>query len=594
MLMRAREHCDARGQAAVDSAPFGCACAQIGCSDLDWARLDSRDAVQLCKSKTRFSDAVQGTYNMQGQVTLDSRFAKCGFKSPRIRGGTCLLEIKIKCSDLRGHKLGAAQTAPDTLCQVFIFNLGSRRWQKEWESDVQMRECSPTYRRVLRVEIPDGGNTHAIVIILDKSRRGSAEIGRAAVNLDQVLDACEQTSMMMPAYVHHLCAPVEESIEAWCNGVIDDADAEASASASGESMGTLILRTERMVDGAHLSVSLRGADPEGLEAETTTHVSTYVPKFQRAVMQMTTFALSLFDQFKILSARGELDDADRHKPHSLDETQFLNLLVYLGILEPPLSAMGDAVRLMALSDLGDRVGKVSRRSAMDIFKRRAQIENSRAPTASKIRRTLHQAQNHSEMDKVQFEACMAAMIRILEDQAARAAQDNPFCAVPHSKHHKAAHRKAVASQPSQESSLGKEESLQDARGQDARGQSNPSNVPTGADSPTARAASPPTHRLGSPARAAATATEAASPISPPGSPYKRAGSPLQGVVASGHNRDLVSPVRQRAASARGGRLAASADVYPPRKEVCACGFCALLPLPSLFSLLCLSSLSSLL
>ena len=306
---------------------FVYAYAQVGCSDLDWARLDSRDAVQLCRSKARFTDAVQGTYNMQGKVTLDSRFAKCGFKSPRIRGGTCLLELKILARDLPSH--GPGQTAPDTVCQVLIFNLGSRRWQKEWESDIQMREHSPTYRRVLRVEIPDGGNTHAIILILDKSRRGSAEIGRAAVNLDQVLDACEQTSMTMPAYVHRLCPPCtpEVSNETWCNGVIDDAVGEREASAGEESTGTLVLRAERMEDGAHLSVSLRGADPEGLDADTTTHSSTFVPKFQRAVMQMTGFALSLFDQFKLLQARGEIDDADRHKPHTLDEAQFLNLLV---------------------------------------------------------------------------------------------------------------------------------------------------------------------------------------------------------------------------------------------------------------------------
>ena len=139
-----------------------------GCSVLDWTRLDSRDAVQLYKSSLRFSDAVQGVYNMQGHATLDGVFAKCGFRSPRFRGGTCLLEIKIQCRDLPGH--GLTRNAPDAVCEFLVFNLKLKRWRKEWESDIQLREFSPTFRRILRIEIPDGGNTHGIFIILDKSR----------------------------------------------------------------------------------------------------------------------------------------------------------------------------------------------------------------------------------------------------------------------------------------------------------------------------------------------------------------------------------------------------------------------------------------
>jgi len=118
---------------------------------------DSRDAVQLYKSSLRFSDAVQGVYNMQGQATLDGVFAKCGFRSPRFRGGTCLLEIKIQCRDLPGH--GLTRNAPDAVREFLVFNLKLKRWRKEWESDIQLREFSPTFRRILRIEIPDGGNT---------------------------------------------------------------------------------------------------------------------------------------------------------------------------------------------------------------------------------------------------------------------------------------------------------------------------------------------------------------------------------------------------------------------------------------------------
>jgi hypothetical protein len=118
---------------------------------------DSRDAVQLYKSSLRFSDAVQGVYNMQGHATLDGVFAKCGFRSPRFRGGTCLLEIKIQCRDLPGH--GLTRNAPDAVREFLVFNLKLKRWRKEWESDIQLREFSPTFRRILRIEIPDGGNT---------------------------------------------------------------------------------------------------------------------------------------------------------------------------------------------------------------------------------------------------------------------------------------------------------------------------------------------------------------------------------------------------------------------------------------------------
>ena len=111
---------------------------------------------------------MQGVYNMQGHATLDGVFAKCGFRSPRFRGGTCLLEIKIQCRDLPGH--GLTRNAPDAVCEFLVFNLKLKRWRKEWESDIQLREFSPTFRRILRIEIPDGGNTHGIFIILDKSR----------------------------------------------------------------------------------------------------------------------------------------------------------------------------------------------------------------------------------------------------------------------------------------------------------------------------------------------------------------------------------------------------------------------------------------
>jgi hypothetical protein len=251
--------------------------------------------------------------------------------------------------------------------------------------------------------------------------------------------------MAMPAYVHLLHPAVDLSNEEWCNNVMSDRGREnktrqgeqflevnatstnSIASGGFHPAGALILRSERMIDAAHLSVTLRGTESEGLEDDTTyNHASTYVPKFQRGVMKMTSFALALFDQFQDISARGEIDNEERDEQHSLDQQQFLNLLVYLGVLAPLHSVMETTVRLRALSNLGEKVGTITRREATDIFKRRAQIETQDA--VGKIRRSLNM--NHNEMDKFQFETCIAAIIRLLEDQAAKAGEDNPFNSLP--------------------------------------------------------------------------------------------------------------------------------------------------------------------
>ena len=272
---------------------------KTGCSDLDWSRLDSRDAVQLYESDERFSDAVQGTYNMNYHATMDSSFAKVGFKSPRVRGGTCLIEIKVKCDNLPAHK---GHTAPDTKAVVKIFNLLTKKWNVEWESDLQSREASPSYRKLLRIRIPDGGNTHAIIAVIDKTRKSNSEIGRAVVNLDQVVGACEQPHLRVPAYSCFLSAPIEppatdedyvtmmyeaheKAVEA-PDGSCCSRVAQVDPGQFDHGFGRLILRMERLPDAALLSVSLREGVPEGLEPQTMTAGSTYVPKFQRAVFSL--------------------------------------------------------------------------------------------------------------------------------------------------------------------------------------------------------------------------------------------------------------------------------------------------------------------
>jgi len=165
------------------------------------------------KKHERFSDAVKGTYNMQAQVNLDHTFLKAGLKSARHRSGERLLEIKIQCQGL--------QSSCGLSCQLFIYNLCKKKWVVEWEADEIAKEEGKEekrFSRILRIVMPDGGNTHAIVVIHQKIRRSSAELGRAIVNLDQVLEACESPHMHMPAYVCSLSPAPEPhmSNEAWC------------------------------------------------------------------------------------------------------------------------------------------------------------------------------------------------------------------------------------------------------------------------------------------------------------------------------------------------------------------------------------------
>ena len=126
-------------------------------------------------------------------------------------------------------------------------------------------------------------------------------------------------------------------------------------------------------------VGLREGTPQDLktELEDNTSSAVYVPKFQRAMASLRAFARSLFDQFYMVDGRGDLIESRSHglgdydkqdssaeggeqlakhmHSHALSRQQFLNLCVYLGILEPPLSVVDATSDLSALSNLGDRV-----------------------------------------------------------------------------------------------------------------------------------------------------------------------------------------------------------------------------------------------
>jgi hypothetical protein len=300
-------------------------------------------------------------------------------------------------------------------------------------------------------------------VVVDKTRRGHNEVGRAVVNLDQVVEACEVPHLKLPAYACFLCPsiapsetdeeyvarvssvpPRETGVDLLHEGARESAAPSARAGCAepgqvDEGLGRLILRMERLPDASLLSVALREGDPEGLQVQTMTTGSTYVPKFQRAVMELTTFAQSLFDQFEEVDGRGDFDEPFEEQEHTLSAQAFENLLVYLGVLDPVLSVVEDASScLVALSDLGEKVGKMTRLEAAELFKKRSQIEHARAPTASQIRRDSapperagkKEKEKRHEMTRAQFEACLAAMIEMLQDKAAKANHLDPFGPLP--------------------------------------------------------------------------------------------------------------------------------------------------------------------
>ena len=84
-----------------------------------------------------------------------------------------------------------------------------------------------------------------------------------------------------------------------------------------------------------------------------------MPKWQRAVNSLLTFARSLYDQFQLVDGRGDFEPSLHEPDHKLTRAQFLNLLVYLGLLEPELRGQGNEPGLEALSRLGDEVGRMA-------------------------------------------------------------------------------------------------------------------------------------------------------------------------------------------------------------------------------------------
>jgi len=161
--------------------------------------------------------------------------------------------------------------------------------------------------------------------------------------------------------------------------------------------------------------------------------SVYVPKFQRAVMELTNFSASLFDQFQMVDGRGDVDVPATAKEHKITRLMFMNLLVYLGVLDPVLSVVEGSGGIVPLSNLGVKVGKISRREGLDLFKRRIHIDFSRTPTAARLRREAIPKKEQGFdglMTHSQFEAVIQVLIDMLSDSMVKASQDDPFRPLP--------------------------------------------------------------------------------------------------------------------------------------------------------------------
>ena len=156
-----------------------------------------------------------------------------------------------------------------------------------------------------------------------------------------------------------------------------------------------------------------------------------MPKWQRAVNSLLTFARSLYDQFQLVDGRGDFEPSLHEPDHKLTRAQFLNLLVYLGLLEPELRGQGNEPGLEALSRLGDEVGRIALEEATDLFKKRSMHAAARASSASRFRSATINGDEAKEatkkglMTRDEFEACLAVIVKLLHDKKS-ANQDDPF------------------------------------------------------------------------------------------------------------------------------------------------------------------------
>ena len=156
-----------------------------------------------------------------------------------------------------------------------------------------------------------------------------------------------------------------------------------------------------------------------------------MPKWQRAVNSLLTFARSLYDQFQLVDGRGDFEPSLHEPDHKLTRAQFLNLLVYLGLLEPELRGQGNEPGLEALSRLGDEVGRMALEEATDLFKKRSMHAAARASSASRFRQAAINGDEAKEaikkglMTRDEFEACLAVIVKLLHDKKS-ANQDDPF------------------------------------------------------------------------------------------------------------------------------------------------------------------------
>jgi len=360
------------------------------CPPLDWSKLNSKDADQLCNSEDRFHHALHGSYFFDPPVSLGQRLARAGLKTPE-RGTGCLLELAISCEDL---PLNAAGKPPDPACVLLVYSLLERKWAEAWESDVVIRSQTPTFQHILRLSFP-AGVASAVLVVFDmqrssRSKGGRKELGRVKVNLEELNNSCP-SSLKVGSLSLELKKNEEEQ--------------ESSQESSG--LGRVSFVVERIKDDNFVSTKLRSivmnAGSGGSDLQTP---NKFVPRFQRGLLRLQQTAADLFREYRTIDCRNEIKSSVRRREHEITMQVFLNILSYCGILDQ-LSSSSAQDEISELIPEQERTLKISREEAIASFK------------AGMKEKGLEVGLGTSRMRREQFEESMKQVVAFIQERNER-------------------------------------------------------------------------------------------------------------------------------------------------------------------------------
>ena len=367
------------------------------CPPLDWSKLNSKDADQLCNSEDRFHHALHGSYIFDPPVSLGQRLARAGLKTPE-RGGSRLLEVAISCEDL---PLNSSGKPPDTSCALLVYSLLERKWAEAWGSEVVVRSQAPVFQRMLRLSFP-AGVAPAVLVLFDMQKSGKGkeggrkEIGRVKLDLEEVSNSCQRSSRIGRVTLSLKKKGKEEEEQ-------EEEQEEEENGGERPELGRVTLGVERIKDENLVSTRLRNmarnASHGGSELQTP---NKFVPRFQRGLLRLQQTATDLFCDYKTVDCRNEIKSSVRRRGHDVSLQVFLNILSYCGILDQISSSGQD--RLSELIPEQERTLKISREEAVSAFK------------AGVKEKGVEVALGTSKLRREQFEESMRQVLSFIHDR----------------------------------------------------------------------------------------------------------------------------------------------------------------------------------